>query len=120
MGKFFKTVITVTVLSEDKPAQSVNLTRIAHEILEGEWSGYTENDGGTELTAKEAAEALIAQGSDPEFFRLDDDGNHIDYDGNPIDEKCSRCGSAIDGDGYCGDATCPYSDHKQDETWTEA
>jgi hypothetical protein len=85
MGKFFKTVITVTVLSADRAVQSVNLTRIAHEIMEGEWSGNVENDGGTELTPKEAAEALIAQGSDPEFFQIDAEGDPLDENGNPIE-----------------------------------
>ena len=27
--------------------------------------------------------------------------------------KCERCGSAIDAEGFCEDATCPFSDHIQ-------
>jgi hypothetical protein len=84
MRKFFKTVITVTVLTEDGPVSpEANLDTIARQIMEGDWSGEVDSDGGTELTAKEAAEALIAQGSDPEFFRINADGNMLDEDGNP-------------------------------------
>lgn len=31
---------------------------------------------------------------------------------------CQRCGSPLDEE-YCTDETCPHSDHKQNETWTE-
>jgi len=33
--------------------------------------------------------------------------------------SCKKCGSDIDEDGYCEDETCPHSDHRQNETWTE-
>jgi hypothetical protein len=29
-------------------------------------------------------------------------------------ETCDRCGTALTPGGYCGDVTCPFSDHKQD------
>jgi len=74
MRKFYKTVITVTVLSEDNPVTETNLSRIHDQITDGDWSGEVDADGGTELTAKEAAQALLAQGSDPSFFQLSDDG----------------------------------------------
>ena len=32
---------------------------------------------------------------------------------------CKRCGTSLDKKGYCGDETCPHSDHLQDETWVE-
>ena len=76
MRKFFKTVITVTVLSEDGPVSpECKLDDIAYGVMQGDWSGQVEHDGGTELTPKQAAKALIAQGSDPSFFMLDKDGN---------------------------------------------
>jgi hypothetical protein len=31
------------------------------------------------LIGKEAAEAVISQGSDPEFFQMDEEGDEIDY-----------------------------------------
>lgn len=78
MRRFYKTVITVTVLSEGAPVpDGAGLQDIDREITDGEWSGEVENDGGVELTAKQAAEALMAQGSDPLLFRLDDEGNTL-------------------------------------------
>ena len=32
---------------------------------------------------------------------------------------CKRCESELMADGHCPDETCPYSDHLQDETFTE-
>ena len=36
-----------------------------------------------------------------------------------VEKACRKCGTPLDSDGYCGDVTCPYYDHLQDETWTE-
>jgi hypothetical protein len=50
--KFYKTVITVTVLSEDGPiSMETDLDVVAHQIIHGDWihgdwSGKIENDGG--------------------------------------------------------------------------
>lgn len=41
------------------------------------------------------------------------------YNIPPRGESCKKCDSDISESGYCEDETCPYSDHKQDETWTE-
>lgn len=32
---------------------------------------------------------------------------------------CKKCGTALNPEGYCGDATCPFSDSHQDEEYTE-
>jgi hypothetical protein len=82
--KFYKTVITVTVLSEDGPiSMETDLDVVAHQIIHGDWihgdwSGKIENDGGTELTPKEMADEALKQGSDPGFFGLDEDGNEVE------------------------------------------
>ncbi len=77
--KFYKTVITVTVLSEDEPVSTdCELGTIVYQITDGNWSGEVENDGGTELTPAQAAQELIAQGSDPSFFKLDENGKPFD------------------------------------------
>ncbi len=74
--KFFRTVIKVTVLSEGVPtATGLDLGAISYAITDGDCSGDIEQVEVVELTPKEAAEALIAQHSDPSFFGLDDDGN---------------------------------------------
>ena len=78
--KFYKTVFKVEVLSEDTPAGDLELSEVAHEIIYGECSGVTSVESVTELTPKQAAEALIEQGSDPGFFMLDDEGNPTEED----------------------------------------
>ena len=75
MKKFYKTVITVTVLSEYGPVCSdSDLSEVARQIDTGDWVGRVAYDGGTELTGKEAADALAKMGSSSSFFQLDDDG----------------------------------------------
>jgi hypothetical protein len=77
--KFFKTVYQIEVLSEDNPLpDELTLAQIEYEITEGHCSGSISIIETWPLTAKEAAEALMAQGSDPEFFRLDEDGKDLD------------------------------------------
>jgi len=77
--KFYKTIIQVEVLSEDNPiGDYVDLADLAYEITDGECSGNVEVKEKIELTGKQAADALENQGSDPSFFRLDDDGNDVE------------------------------------------
>ena len=70
--KFWKTTVTVTVLTAGEgPPQYGNLSDIACDIDDGDASGqYTEEH--TELTKEEMSVALIAQGSDPEFLLGED------------------------------------------------
>jgi hypothetical protein len=49
-------------------------------ITDGECSGDVGVLPETVLDGKDAADALIAQGSDPNFFRLTDDGEDTDDD----------------------------------------
>jgi len=77
--KFFKTVIQIEILSEDAPVpDDMELADIAHEIVDGDWSGARTAVETKELTGAEAAKALIDQGSDPAFFNLSDSGEDID------------------------------------------
>ena len=77
--KFWKTVITLEVLSEDEPIDdSEGLLEIYDEITYGACSGISNVVKQQQLTPKEAAEALIKQGSDPEFFGIDEDGNEVE------------------------------------------
>lgn len=69
-----KTVITVEVLSED--AFDFNdLSDINYHITEGDCSGKYFIAEQTIIEGKEAADAVMEQGSDPEFFGMDEDGN---------------------------------------------
>ena len=74
MNKYYKTVIQVTVLSENADVSNLDLEEIAEVITIGDCSGQKEVVEVSELTPYECAQALIAQGSDTEFFGLTEDG----------------------------------------------
>lgn len=65
------------MLSEETDVADLSLAQIAAAITEGDCSGAIEHTV-VELSAPEAARALLAQGSDPEFFMLDEDGAEIE------------------------------------------
>lgn len=71
---FYKTTIVVTVLSEEPLPNDISLAGVAHSITEGDNSGEWEIANLEPLNGKETAAALIAQGSDPGFFQLTDNG----------------------------------------------
>lgn len=68
--KFFKTRIVVEVISEDCPASELGLAGIVREITQGDCSGEISDTQVTPLTPGQAAQALIDQGSDPDFLGL--------------------------------------------------
>lgn len=72
--KFYKSTITVTILSEEPIPNDYSLANIAYSFTDGDNSGEWELTKVQELTGKQAAKALVAQGSDPGFFGLNDDG----------------------------------------------
>jgi len=75
--KYFRTVIEVEVLSE-APIGDMSIGDIIHEIDHGDFSGkFDTKIQDEELTGKAMADALRDQGSDPEFFQLDDEGEEI-------------------------------------------
>lgn len=79
MRKFYKTIIQVEVLSEDEPLQEgLSLGAIQYEITEGHHSGIIRSFKSTPMTGKQAAKALLAQGSDPGFFSLNPDGSQTE------------------------------------------
>lgn len=73
----YKTIFKVEVLSEE-PLGEVTLADLHYQITEGHCSGVFTEESVTPLTPAQMAEALIAQGSDPEFFGLDAKGNKIE------------------------------------------
>lgn len=72
--KFYKTTYEVVVLSDVELDGEPNLEELNFLITDGGCSGTVAQTACAELTGKEAAEALISQGSSPEFFNLTDDG----------------------------------------------
>jgi hypothetical protein len=77
---FHLTTIVVNILSEDR-YQPASLEQIARDIIYGDCSGEWRITGRLELSPKNVARRLIAQGSDPEFFQLDKDGNDLQETG---------------------------------------
>ncbi len=75
--KFYRTVFQVEVLSES-PIGVVELDTLHHLITQGDCSGEVKTVNRKKLDGRQAAEALLKQGSDPSFFNLDHYGNQID------------------------------------------
>jgi hypothetical protein len=76
--KFYRTVIQVEILSEDKiDTDGMSLAQIGYEIVEGDWSGRVTTVSAETLDGPAMAKALQAQDSDPEFFFLDELGNEF-------------------------------------------
>jgi hypothetical protein len=76
--KFYKQRISIVVLSEDPIDPEMSLSEIIRESDEGAFSRSEERGDCHEIGGKQAATALIAQGSDPEFFQIDRDGNDVE------------------------------------------
>jgi hypothetical protein len=71
--KFFKTIVTVEVISEGAPMDCVTDLRDLHAaIVDGPCSGDIKITAVKELTPGKAAAELIKQGSEPEFFGLEE------------------------------------------------
>ncbi|MAH32736.1 MAG: hypothetical protein CMG78_12145 [Marinobacter sp.] len=73
-----RTVIEVEVLSEQPIPDTDSLEFIAREIIHGDWSGKWGVTGEHELSGTEAVEAIQNQGSDPQFFGIDENGDDLD------------------------------------------
>lgn len=76
--KFYKTVYKIEVLSEEPMGYCESLSNIEYEITEGQCSGIFTEEEIIELTPQEMVVELESQGSDPEFFRLDKEGNDLE------------------------------------------
>lgn len=73
--KFYKTIVKVEILSEE-PFQWDTLEDVNYAITtHGGCSGVAEDKGTKILNGKQIASALLKQGSDPEFFGVDEKGN---------------------------------------------
>ena len=71
MKRFYKTTVTVEILSEE-PIGDPSLSTINYQIMEGDWSGRYNVTNVQELDEQEVRIALEKQGSDPDFFILGD------------------------------------------------
>ena len=87
--KFYRTVIQIEVLSEE-PYSETDLNQVADDITNGHQSGKVDIIvDSEEMDGKTAANKLKEQGSDPEFFCLDDHGHDTEdvFDENEEDDE---------------------------------
>lgn len=75
--KFYKTTITLEVLTEFDPSY-MSIENMVHEMIWGESSGKVLDQTIKIIDGKEAAQRLLVHESDPEFFQLDEDGNDLE------------------------------------------
>ena len=77
--KFFRTLVSVEILSEE-PLPEMELEELGYQMSLGSYYGDIEYGLSEEVDSSTMAKLLIDQGSDPEFFGLDEDGNDVDDD----------------------------------------
>ena len=77
--KYYRSVVQIEILSEEPFEDGQSLEDIDYEITEGNNSGVVSMvKHNQELSGKEMSKKLKEQGSDPEFFHLDDDGEEVE------------------------------------------
>lgn len=74
---FYKTVITIEVLSEDPLDSNMSLSDLDYFITDGDGSGLIKPWKRKKINGKQAAKELMKQGSDPSFFQIDEKGEDI-------------------------------------------
>ena len=75
---FYKTVVQVEILSEEPIGGITDLDTIHYETTQGHWSGSTKIVYEITMNGLAMAKELIAQGSDPEFFSLTEEGEYLE------------------------------------------
>lgn len=74
MSRYYLTTFTFKVLSEDAPVDDAEPNELVDLIDAGPCVGTYESSS-EEISPKTAAELLSAFGSEPGFFRLDENGD---------------------------------------------
>lgn len=82
--KFYKTVFKWVVLSEEPLADGVTPADLREMTMTGDCSGEFKQDTSKVLDGRRMAAALLAQGSDPEFFQIDEKGDDV------CEERCTK------------------------------
>ena len=75
--KFHKRLLTIEVLSEEPIPEGMDLRDIVEEAHSGSYSMRIAKDTETELNGKQAARALLKQGSSTDFFSLTENGEDV-------------------------------------------
>jgi len=71
--KFYRNVISIIVLSEEKLGDCLSLSEVDYAITDGCCLGGGMVHECEELTQKECADLCYELGSDPGFFQLEDE-----------------------------------------------
>lgn len=75
----YKSVLKVTVLSDEPLPECISLEDVQYGTDEGEWLGHVEWEyNNAETVGAEAVNNIVQAGSDPEFFQMDDKGNELE------------------------------------------
>jgi hypothetical protein len=75
---FYKTTYVVEVLSEEPIPDQLTLGQVIAEAEEGGYSSQVTSTTTAVLDGPAAAQELLAQRSEPAFFRLTGDGDDLD------------------------------------------
>ena len=85
--KIYRTLILLTVLSEEPLSEDMSIQDIDEECEYGEYTGKTDWQKVNEvLEGREAAIAVLETGSSPDFFQMDENGNELNDDENDDEE----------------------------------
>jgi len=77
--KLYRNVIQIEVLSEEPIPEGFNVPEILQECVDGDYSGrITHKYTDQEVTGRKAAKMVMAHGTDPTFFMMNEFGNEID------------------------------------------
>jgi len=75
----YRTVIEIEVLSDEPIPEGMSLNDIEDECNEGSFSGVHDYKIRNEkLVGQDAANATLKQGSSPDFFQMDENGNELE------------------------------------------
>lgn len=75
---FHRTMFLVEVVSTDCDADAWNMDQLLHQITDGMATGVMSLASHRPVSAKLAAQLAIDQGSSPELFDIDEDGNETE------------------------------------------
>ena len=92
--KLYHKQFVVDVLSEEPIDDSMNLEQIHWEMTNGDFVGKIQTKKDAVVTGRKAAKMVMAAGSDPMFFQMNEFGNEVPNDCDAHLESC-------DDDGFC-------------------
>ena len=80
MPRFYETVYTIRVLSEEPIPEGMELEDVLDEADTGDYVAQVREDGNSTIDGPTCAKLLYEFGSDPSFFNLNDDGTPAEED----------------------------------------